>query len=141
VKPELTKPLEGFPTNQPVDGVTNVFQSRDTNEASDSNKEDGTAKRIYSPTQKHEAGGWGTVMDLNPGTAQKVLNEGITGPNGKQIYGYENGKIYVFQPDNVGGFHGYPEQGNRIPHEVLKEFRDSGKITKSEYKRLIKGQE
>jgi A nuclease family of the HNH/ENDO VII superfamily with conserved AHH len=23
--PELTKPLEGFPTNQPVDGVTNVF--------------------------------------------------------------------------------------------------------------------
>jgi A nuclease family of the HNH/ENDO VII superfamily with conserved AHH len=25
VNPKLTKPLEGFPTNQPVDGVTNVF--------------------------------------------------------------------------------------------------------------------
>jgi hypothetical protein len=25
VNPKLTKPLEGFPTNQPVDGMTNVF--------------------------------------------------------------------------------------------------------------------
>jgi hypothetical protein len=28
VKPELTKPLEGFPTNQPVDGVTQVFTAK-----------------------------------------------------------------------------------------------------------------
>jgi hypothetical protein len=28
VNPELTKPLEGFPTNQPVDGVTNVFMAK-----------------------------------------------------------------------------------------------------------------
>jgi hypothetical protein len=31
VNPELVKPLEGFPTNQPVDGVTNVFESHDSN--------------------------------------------------------------------------------------------------------------
>jgi hypothetical protein len=28
VKPELTKPLGGFPTNQPVDGVTQVFTAK-----------------------------------------------------------------------------------------------------------------
>jgi hypothetical protein len=28
VNPELTKPLEGFPTNQHVDGVTNVFMAK-----------------------------------------------------------------------------------------------------------------
>lgn len=58
-------------------------------------------KLKYSPTKKHEKGGWGTLMDLDNGTASEVLNNSQQG--GKQKYGFHNGKMYEFQPDNVGG--------------------------------------
>ena len=48
-----------------------------------------------SPSPKHEPGGWGTPMDLNDTTAQAVLNAGVPGPNGKQIYGLHDGRIYA----------------------------------------------
>ena len=47
------------------------------------------------PSPKHEPGGWGTPMDLNDTTAQAVLNAGVPGPNGKQIYGLHDGRIYA----------------------------------------------
>lgn len=56
---------------------------------------------IYSPTRKHQKGGWGTEMDLSDETALKLLNE--SEPLGKQRYGYEDGSIYEYQPDNIGG--------------------------------------
>ena len=34
-------------------------------------------------------------MDLNDTTAQAVLNAGVPGPNGKQIYGLHDGRIYA----------------------------------------------
>ncbi len=33
----------------------------------------------YAPTEKHKPGRWGTEMDLDDDTAQKVLNESIQG--------------------------------------------------------------
>jgi hypothetical protein len=95
--------------------------------------------RTYTPTAKHEPGGWGTEMDLDRETAERVLNDGILSPNQRQVYGYRNGKVYEFQPDNVGGYHGYPVPGNEVPPPVLRQMRDEGTITNSEYKKLTKG--
>jgi Pretoxin HINT domain len=79
--------------------------------------------RDYAPTDKHKPGGWGTPMDLDNTTASEVLRSGIQGPNGKQIYGYKNGKMYEFQPDNTGGYHGYPVPGNQVPPCILEEWQ------------------
>jgi filamentous hemagglutinin len=98
-----------------------------------------TCERPYSPSPKHEPGGWGTEMDLDSATAQRVLSEGILGPNGRQVYGYHNGKMYEFQPDNVGAYHGYPVPGNEVPTAVLRTLRDAKIITRSEYGRFLRG--
>lgn len=45
-------------------------------------------------------------MDLDNETAQSVLSKGMTGPNRRQVYAFHEGKLYEFQPDNVGGYHG-----------------------------------
>ncbi|ASA57897.1 hypothetical protein [Vibrio gazogenes] len=91
----------------------------------------------YAPTDKHRKGGWGTEMDLDDNIAQDVLNNSIQG--GKQRYGYYDGKLYEFQADNQGGWHGYPIKGTEAPPSVLKELRDSGEFSNAEYKKLIKG--
>ena len=96
-------------------------------------------QRRYDPSPKHAEGGFGTLMDLDDATARRVLNEGITGPNGKQVYGFHDGKIYEFQPDNVGGFHGYPVPGTEVPNQVLRQWRDAGVITDAEYRRFVRG--
>ncbi|MGF6154114.1 hemagglutinin repeat-containing protein [Pseudomonas fluorescens] len=92
----------------------------------------------YVPSPKHyPVSGWGTPMDLDDTTAQQVLDSSIKG--GKQQYGFHNGKLYEFQPDNAGGWHGYPIPGNEAPTDVLRKLRDSGTVTAAEYKRLLKG--
>jgi hypothetical protein len=99
----------------------------------------GGSKKQYKPTKKHQKGGWGTEMDLDDATAQKVLDDAI--PGGKQQYGIYNGKVYEFQPDNTGGWHGYPIPGNQAPPSVLKKMLKDGRITKNQYKKLIKGKQ
>ena len=91
----------------------------------------------YVPSPKHGAGGWGTPMDLSDSKAQEVLNNSIQG--GKQRYGVADGKVYEFQPDNVGGWHGYPIPGNEAPPKVLRELLYRGDISKVEYNKMIKG--
>ncbi|MCC8376656.1 hypothetical protein LGZ98_23200 [Photorhabdus kayaii] len=91
----------------------------------------------YVPSPKHAPGGWGTPMDLTNSKAQEVLNNSIQG--GKQRYGIADGKLYEFQPDNAGGWHGYPIPGNEAPPKVLREFLSRGDISKSEYNKMIKG--
>nr|WP_244997387.1 hemagglutinin repeat-containing protein [Enterobacter dykesii] len=91
----------------------------------------------YVPSPKHAAGGWGTPMDLSDSKAQEVLNNSIQG--GKQRYGVTDGKVYEFQPDNVGGWHGYPIPGNEAPPKVLRELLSRGDISKVEYNKMIKG--
>ncbi len=91
----------------------------------------------YVPSPKHAPGGWGTPMDLSDSKAQEVLNNSIQG--GKQRYGISDGKIYEFQPDNVGGWHGYPVPGTEAPPKVLREFLSRGDVSKAEYNKMIKG--
>ncbi|MGE1562747.1 hypothetical protein [Pantoea septica] len=91
----------------------------------------------YVPSPKHAPGGWGTPMDLSDVKAQEVLNNSIQG--GKQRYGISDGKVYEFQPDNVGGWHGYPIPGTEAPPKVLREFLNRGDVNKAEYNKLIKG--
>lgn len=80
----------------------------------------------------------GTPMDLSNQEAKKVLNDSVQG--GKQRYGYSGGKIYEFQPDNVGGWHGYPIPWNEAPVSVLRGLRDNGEINNAEYNKPIKWQ-
>jgi RHS repeat-associated protein len=91
----------------------------------------------YAPSDKHRPGGWGTLMDLDDETAGRVLNESVEG--GKQRYGVYNGKIYEFQPDNVGGYHGYPIPGTEAPIQVLRKFLQDKLINNALYNRLLKG--
>ncbi len=93
----------------------------------------------YSPTKKHQEGGWGTKMDLDDAIAQDVLNKSTL--SGKQRYGYYKGKIYEFQPDNRGGWHGYPIKYSEMGKggsDILKKWKNEGKISNSEYNKLIK---
>ncbi len=82
-------------------------------------------------------GGWGTLMDLDDDVAQSVLNKSIQ--EGKQRYNYHKGKMYEFQPDNVGGYHGYPIKGTEAPSSVLKQLQSNGTINNATYKKLLKG--
>lgn len=87
--------------------------------------------------QNMQPGVGGTPMDLSDSKAQEVLNNSIQG--GKQQYGISDGKVYEFQPDNAGGWHGYPIPGTEAPPKVLREFLARGDISKAEYNKLIKG--
>lgn len=91
----------------------------------------------YAPSPKHDVGGWGMPMDLEDSAAQQVLNNSVQG--GKQRYGVSDGRVYEFQPDNVGGWHGYPVPGNEFPTSVLRALLQRGDINKAEYGKLIKG--
>ncbi|WP_131191307.1 hypothetical protein [Phytopseudomonas daroniae] len=96
------------------------------------------SESVYVPSPKHDPqSGWGTPMDLSDKVAQQVLDSSIQG--GKQKYGFHEGKLYEFQPDNAGGWHSYPIPGNEAPSSVLKELRGSGVISNAEYNRLRKG--
>lgn len=79
-------------------------------------------RRLYVPSPKHAIGGWGTPMDLSDEIAQAVLDKGLFGQS-KQIYGYYNGKFYEFQPDNAGGYHGYPINESEVPSSVSKQLK------------------
>ena len=92
-----------------------------------------------APTKKHQQGGWGTLMDLPDNVAQDVLNKSIQGGTKKQKYSYHEGKLYEFQPDAQGGWHGYPIKGTEAPPDVLKKLKENGQVTSAEYKKLVKG--
>jgi RHS repeat-associated protein len=91
---------------------------------------------IYKPSFKHGLGGFGTYMDLDNLTAQIVLNSSVLG--GKQRYGYSGGKIYEFQPDNTGTYHGYPIPGEQAGSKVLKTLRDNGFFNQKTFDKLRK---
>jgi filamentous hemagglutinin len=122
------------------DGAPNVGGNTTTTPVAEQNPDDlayTSENSKYVPSPKHAAGGWGTPMDLSDSKAQEVLNNSIQG--GKQKYGISDGKIYEFQPDNVGGWHGYPVPGTEAPPKVLREFLTRGDISKAEYNKMIKG--
>ncbi len=56
----------------------------------------------------------------------------------------KNGKVYEFQPDNTGGWHGYIIESTELVGQkggvnLFKQWLQEGKISKSAYKKLIKG--
>ena len=75
-------------------------------------------------------------MDLSLEQGREALASSVK--SGKQRYSYYNGKIYKFQPDNAGGWHGYPVSGKEVPTEVLRDYKTKGIISISEYRRIIK---
>lgn len=91
----------------------------------------------YAPIRKHDAGGWGSRMDLDQRTGQDLLNRSIL--SGKQRYAWRGGRLYEFKADNTGGWHGYPIRGNEAPGSVLRLLRSRGDISQAEYTRLLKG--
>lgn len=91
----------------------------------------------YVPSPKHEPGGWGTTMNLSDEVAESVLKE--SQQIGRQRYGFREGKIYEFQFDNAGGWHGYPIPGNEAPVSYLRSLKNEGIISTAEYNNLIKG--
>jgi len=49
--------------------------------------------RRYIPSEKHQLGGWGTLMELDDVIAQQVLDSGVV--YGRKIYGLHSGQYEV----------------------------------------------
>jgi filamentous hemagglutinin len=113
-----------------------VYSTSPDGQTPSESRNDNVTPLKYTPTKKHQKGGHGTEMDLNDKTASEVLNKSIK--EGKQRYGVNGEKVYKFQPDNVGGWHGYPVDGKEVPAKVVRELFKNGQISKPLYNRLIK---
>jgi filamentous hemagglutinin len=82
--------------------------------------------RIYNPNPKHEGpvirgGKDAAPMDLTLNEAFLLLNHTTDCrqvPGKRQYIGIKENKIYIFQDDNAGGYHGYRISGN----EVVRNF-------------------
>jgi hypothetical protein len=99
---------------------------------------------MYEENPKHSSGSGirgakGTVMDLRPEEAQKLLNDArrcLEVPGKKQLVAVAYRRFYVFQPHRPGVFHGYPIEGKAICkyyHAVADKVAEMLGI---EYKRL-----
>ncbi|GAB2027277.1 hypothetical protein [Lactovum odontotermitis] len=102
-------------------------------------------KATYSPHTKHVGvKSYGSKMKLSDEEAQKVLDDAVQ--SGERKYGFKDGKIYEFQCDDAGNnptWHGYEIKGNELVQKkglnVLKQWRDEGKISRTEYNKMKKG--
>lgn len=98
---------------------------------------------VYVPSPKHEAGhNWGSENPIkSEKEGQYLLDTGY--PHGKQIYNItENGKLVKFQPDGTpnNGYHAYEVfSPPDIPPSVLKSMAEDGKISRSDYRKFLKG--
>lgn len=101
------------------------------------NDDDDDEDLFYKETRKHEKNSWGTEMDLDASTAQKVLNASTR--SGRHRYGWHGGRLHEFQYDNAGTWHGYPIPRNQAPTSVPRGLRAQGIISNSEYNAPIRG--
>ncbi len=96
----------------------------------------------YSPSRKHEQGGWGSKNPIeNQNRGQELLDSSYIGKNKKQRYNFEDDKVVVFQPDGQGGWHSYVAVDvvkEKVPTSVLRQMLKEGIITKPQYNRIIK---
>jgi len=98
---------------------------------------------VYDPSPKHEPGhNWGTENPIkSQEEGQHFLDTGYH--DGKQVYNITgDGKLVKFQPDGTpnNGYHSYEVfSPPDIPPSVLKKMVDDGKISKSDYKKFLKG--
>lgn len=98
---------------------------------------------VYVPSPKHEPRhNWGSENPIKTKKeGQQLLDTGYT--HGKQVYNITDaGKLVKFQPDGTpnNGYHSYEVfSPPDIPPSVLKKMVDDGKISKSDYKKYLKG--
>jgi len=91
-------------------------------------------RRMYNPNPKHEMKGVpgikGSKLDLSADEAYQLLNDAVhclEVPGKKQFVAVKNKKIYVFQPDGVGGYHAYPSTGKEVAdkyHDVATKIAE-----------------
>lgn len=98
---------------------------------------------VYEPSPKHEPGhNWGSENPItDPLEGQHLLDTGYH--DGKQIYNITStGQLVKFQPDGTpqNGFHAYGVAGPPdVPPRILKQMLSDGRISKSQYKKFLKG--
>ncbi|HEV3342114.1 MAG TPA: hypothetical protein VG125_17235 [Pirellulales bacterium] len=104
--------------------------------------------RIYHPNPKHELSGRpgrkGTKLDLSVMEASVLLNDPVhclEVPEKRQLVAVKNGKIYVFQDDEVGGYHAYPATGNEVCAKYPAVARRIAELLGTDVKRLSRMQE
>lgn len=128
---ELQKP-NGIPLQQEKP-VTIIYTK------SDGTKFDGK----YEPSPKHDpktgypGASKSNIPDIK--TGQELLENSYGSSKVKQRYVQYRGKLVEFQPGNDGTWHDYTVDGNEVPTDVLRQMRDDGIITNSEYNKLKKG--
>ena len=128
---ELQKP-NGIPLQQEKP-VTIIYTK------SDGTKFDGK----YEPSPKHDpktgypGASKSNIPDIK--TGQELLENSYGSSKVKQRYVWYRGKLVEFQPGNDGTWHDYTVDGNEVPTDVLRQMRDDGSITNSEYNKLKKG--
>ncbi|MDO5540880.1 MAG: hypothetical protein Q4F83_12570 [Eubacteriales bacterium] len=81
--------------------------------------------RIYELNPKHKIGhNWGSPMDLDDETAQKILDTAIIYENDdKCLINYYKGKYYVFRRHINNCYHGYINNG--VPENIKRKFSDA----------------
>ncbi len=102
--------------------------------------------RIYVPHSKHGGAGGargvkGSPMDLSDAEAQALLNDGsrcFEEPGKRQFVGVKNNKLYVYQDDNAGGYHGYRISGQECCAKYVKAATKIAAVLKVDFKRLQK---
>ena len=128
---ELQKP-NGIPLHQERP-VTIIYTK------SDGKKFDGK----YKPSPKHDpktgypGASKSNIPDIE--TGQELLEDSYGSSKVKQRYVWYRGRLVEFQSGNDGTWHDYTVDGNEVPIDVLRQMRDDGIITNSEYQKLKKG--
>ncbi|WP_026593059.1 hypothetical protein [Bacillus sp. AFS023182] len=71
---------------------------------------------------------------------QKLLDTAYSSSKNKQLYNIYDGKLIKFQPDGEIGRHPYEvmNPAKEVPADVLRQLLKDEKLTKAEYKRLLK---
>jgi hypothetical protein len=100
-------------------------------------------RRMYNPNPKHEVAGArgakGSRLDLTADEAYELLNDAsrcLEVPGRKQLVAVKDRKIYVFQPDGVGGYHAYPSTGKEIAANYPTVANGIAKMLGVDFKRL-----
>ena len=128
---ERSKP-NGIPLHQERPGTIIYTKS-------DGKKFDGK----YKPSPKHDpktgypGASKSNIPDIE--TGQELLEDSYGSSKVKQRYVWYRGRLVEFQPGNDGTWHDYTVDGNEVPIDVLRQMRDDGIITNSEYQKLKKG--
>ena len=122
----------------------NIKEQEYPSQASANEASTGDSKApVYAPSPKHEPGhNWGSENPIKTQEeGQHLLDTGYK--DGKQVYNItDDGKLVKFQPDGTpnNGYHAYEVfSPPDIPPSVLKQMLDDGKISKSDYKKYLKG--